>query len=149
MKKSILILLAAAIPALAQGPAPVAPVAPAAPAPVAAAPVDANNDGVINPAEAMAAKKAFIMANADKFAKKPEGRRHGKRGMKHEGRRHGKPGMNKGFRPEAPKAGKFEGRKPGMNKGFRPQAPKFNGCRCGKKHAPGVQPRMIDLKKAA
>ncbi|MBR5212977.1 MAG: hypothetical protein IKV92_01825, partial [Akkermansia sp.] len=68
-----------------------------------------------------------------------------------------KPGMNKGFRPQAPKmgnfgpqapkCGKFQGRKPGMNKGFRPEAPKFNGCRCGKKHAPGVQPRM--MKKAA
>ena len=58
--------------------------------------------------------------------------------------------MNKGFRPEGPKCGKFEGRKPGMGKGFRPEgrkAPHFNGCRCGKKHAPGIQPR--GFKKAA
>ncbi len=155
---------------------------------------DADKDGKISAAEAFAAKRDFVRANADKFGKKPgmrkhEDRRHGKPGMKHEGRRHGKPGMNKGFRPQgprmhkgaapkcvkvqvqfrkpgmnkgfAPKCCKFQGqfRKPGMNKGFRmhkgfapkcgkfqgnfrKQAPKFNGCRCGKKHAPGVQPKL-------
>ena len=54
-----------------------------------------------------------------------------------------KPGMDKGFRPQgprmqgnfAPKCGKFQGQ-------FRKPAPKFNGCRCGKKHAPGVQPKL-------
>ena len=217
MKKSILFLLAAAMPVFAQGPAPEA--APA-PAPVAGAPVDANNDGVISTEEAIAARDAYVAGNAGKLDKKPgmrRGHRHGKPGMKHEGRRpHGpkagknegrrpmgpkagkfgpqapkcgkfqgrKPGMNKGFRPEGPKApkcgkfqgrkpgmhkgfrpvcpkagnfgpkapkcGKFQGRKPGMHKGFRPEgtkAPQFNGCRCGKKHAPGVQPR--GCKKAA
>ncbi|MBR3945318.1 MAG: hypothetical protein IKK15_09515, partial [Akkermansia sp.] len=49
-----------------------------------------------------------------------------------------KPGMNKGFSMKkgfAPKCGKFQGQ-------FRKPAPKFNGCRCGKKHAPGVQPKL-------
>ena len=184
MKKSMLFLLAAAMPVFAQGPAPEVAPAPA-PAPVAGAPVDANNDGVISTEEAIAARDSYVKGNADKFGKKPGMRRghrhgkpgmgrahrHGKPGMKHEGRRpHGpkagkhegrKPGMkHEGrrpmgpeagkFGPQAPKCGKFQGRKPGMHEGFRPQgpqAPQFNGCRCGKKHAPGVQPR--GCKKAA
>ena len=189
MKNSILILLSAALPVFAQGPAPEAAPAPVAPAPQVApadakaaflAKYDADKDGKVSAAEAFAAKRDFMRANADKFGKKPgmrkhEGRRHGKPGMNHEGRRHDKPGMkHEGRRPQgprmqgnfAPKDGEFRGqfRKPGMDKGFRPQgprmqgdfapkcgefqgqfrkpAPKFNGCRCGKKHAPGVQPKL-------
>ena len=148
MKKSILFLLAAAMPVFAQSPAPEVAPAPA-PAPVAGAPVDANNDGAISAEEAIAARDAFVKGNADKFAKKPgarRGHRHGKPGMKHEGRRHGKPGMHRGqrhgkpgmkqegrrpqgpkagkFGPKAPKCGKFQGRKFGMHKGFRPVCPK-------------------------
>ena len=136
MKKSILIMLAAAMPVFAQEPAPVAPQAPVA----APAVVDADNDGKISTAEAHAAKKNFMRANAHRFAK-PGMNKEGRRPMgpkmgnfgpkapkagKPEGRRHGKPGMNKeGRRPEAPKAGQFG-----------PKAPKFNMNKQGRREAP-------------
>ena len=90
MKNSILILLSAALPVFAQGPAPEAAPAPVAPAPQVApadakaaflAKYDADKDGKISAAEAFAAKRDFMRANADKFGKKPGMR-------KHEGRRH-------------------------------------------------------------
>ena len=53
-----------------------------------------------------------------------------KAGFNKQGRRP-MPQMGGQFGPKAPKAGKCA-----------PQAPKMNGgCRCGKKHAPGVQPK--------
>ena len=126
-------MLAAAMPVFAQEPAPVAPQAPVA----APAVVDADNDGKISTAEAHAAKKNFMRANAHRFAKP---------GMNKEGRRPMGPKMGN-FGPKAPKAGKPEGRrhgKPGMNKegrrpmgpkmgNFGPKAPKFNMNKQGRR----------------
>ena len=163
MKQSILIMLAAAMPVFAQGPAPVAAPAPAAPAVV----VDVDKDGKISTAEAHAAKKNFMRANAHRFAKpgmnkqgrRPMGPKMGKFGPKapkfnKEGRRHGKPGMHKqGRRPMGhkmgnfgPKAPKFnmnkQGRRPmGRQMGnFGPKAPKFN------MHKKGFAPKCNGCK---
>ena len=145
MKKSILFALVAALPVFGQEAAP-APQVDAKAAFVAK--YDADKDGKVCGKEAMAAKHDFMKANRDKFEGKKPGKRHGK----HEGRRP-MPKMDGKFAPKAPKAGfNKQGRRPMpqmMGCKFAPkagkcapQAPKMNGgCRCGKKHAPGVQPK--------
>ena len=157
MKKSILFALVAALPVFGQEAAP-APQVDAKAAFIAK--YDADKDGKVCGKEAMAAKHDFMKANRDKFEGKKAGKRHGK----HEGRRPMGPQMGGKFAPKAPKAGKPEGRRPMPQMGgqfgpkapkagkFAPKAPKMNGgCRCGKKHAPGVQPKgmPVQIRRAA
>ena len=123
MKKYFLLALVAALPVFGQEAAP-APQADAKAAFIAK--YDADKDGKVCGKEALAAKHDFMKANRDKFAGKKHGKRHGK----HEGRRP----------------------MPKMDGKFAPKAPKMNGgCRCGKKHAPGVQPKgmPVQIRRAA
>ena len=175
MKKYFLLALVAALPVFGQEAAP-APQADAKAAFIAK--YDADKDGKVCGKEALAAKHDFMKANRDKFAGKKHGKHEGRRphgpkmngkfapkaGFNKQGRRP-MPQMNGKFAPKAPKHGfNKQGRRPMPQMGgqfgpkapkagkFAPKAPKMNGgCRCGKKHAPGVQPKgmPVQIRRAA